>query len=101
MKVLIADDNVDFCSTISDIVSDFGYETVMFNDPDSAIECLNEHNREISLALLDIEFGPSVKKDGIRHIGTQSQEISFYSGCNDFGKGFDRNCCESYKAWCC
>ena len=62
MKVLIADDNVDFCSTISEIVSGFGYETVMFNDPDSAIEYLNDNNREIGLALLDIEFGPSEKK---------------------------------------
>ncbi|MFA7326200.1 MAG: sigma-54 dependent transcriptional regulator [Candidatus Kapaibacterium sp.] len=65
MKVLIADDNVDFCSTISEIVSSFGYETVMFNDPDSAMNYLSENNREIGLALLDIEFGPSEKKTGL------------------------------------
>lgn len=65
MKVLIADDNTDFCSTISDIVQGFGYETIMCNDPETAISHLDESNREIALALLDIEFGPSIEKTGL------------------------------------
>src|SRR6056300_264629 len=65
MKVLIADDNPDFCSTVSDIVQGFGYETIMCNDPETAMSNLDEGNKEIALALLDIEFGPSVSKTGL------------------------------------
>ena len=65
MKILIADDNKQFCSTMAEIVESQNFETVCFNDPDSAINYISNNNSKISLLLLDIEFGPGVDKNGL------------------------------------
>lgn len=65
MKVLIADDNPDFGSTMADIVSSFGYAPEIFNTPQDAIEYMNLNASDISIALLDIEYGPNEKMDGL------------------------------------
>lgn len=65
MKVFIADDNKDFCTTIEDIVNSFGYETETVQDPNLVIEKLDTISKDIGLLLLDIEFGPSYDKNGL------------------------------------
>ncbi len=65
MKILIADDNKDFCSTMAEIVSAMKFETEMFNTPDSAINFIALNHNKIALMLLDIEFGPGEEKNGL------------------------------------
>ncbi len=65
MKVLIVDDNVEFGSTIADIVSDFGYKYENIYKPTLAIEYLSKHHSSIGIVLLDIEFGPEEQLSGL------------------------------------
>ncbi len=65
MKILIADDNRDFCTTIADIVQTFGYETHEIQNPYEVLEYLEKQNRKISMLLLDIEFGDDVDITGM------------------------------------
>lgn len=65
MNVLIADDNIDFARSIEDIVRSFGHETHLTHDPHVTINHIDKSNRNIGLILLDIEFGPGVKLNGL------------------------------------
>ncbi|MCX6156305.1 MAG: sigma-54 dependent transcriptional regulator [Candidatus Kapabacteria bacterium] len=65
MKVLIADDNHDFCTTIAEIVRSYGHDTHTINNPEDALTYLDKFHRGISLILLDIEFGPEAKINGL------------------------------------
>ncbi|MFA6570088.1 MAG: sigma-54 dependent transcriptional regulator [Bacteroidota bacterium] len=65
MKILIVDDNVDFCSTLADIIGSFGYETHQLHDPEVTLSFLEKYHTRISTILLDIEFGPDAKLNGI------------------------------------
>lgn len=65
MKVLIVDDNPDFCSTIADIVGGFGFDTHILHDPQEALNYLDKFNQRISVILLDIEFGVNSKLNGM------------------------------------
>jgi len=65
MKILIADDNIDFCTTICDIVEGFGYETVKFHHPSEAIAFIDQNHKQLDLLLLDVEFGPGTQLTGI------------------------------------
>lgn len=65
MKILIIDDNLDFSSTLADIVASSGYETAIQNSPSAAINYMARHNSEVSLILLDIEFGFGEKMNGL------------------------------------
>jgi two-component system, NtrC family, nitrogen regulation response regulator NtrX len=65
MNVLIVDDNVDFCTTIADIVQSFGHETITINDPVEALRYMERPNRNIGIILLDIEFGPAATLNGL------------------------------------
>jgi len=65
MKILIVDDNVDFCSTIADIVNEFGYNYECIYNPTDAMRYLDKYHQEISIMLLDIEFGISIKLNGL------------------------------------
>lgn len=65
MKILIADDNIDFCSTMADIIGSFGYETHQLHDPDVTLSFLEKYHTKISIILLDIEFGPNAKLNGM------------------------------------
>lgn len=65
MKVLIADDNPDFGTTLADIISSFGHTSEIFSTPQDAIDYMNQNPRDISVALLDIEFGPNEKLNGL------------------------------------
>ena len=65
MIVLIADDNVDFCSTIADIVESNGYTTHSIHDPEETLNYLQKNNKKVGTVLLDIEFGPEAKLNGI------------------------------------
>ncbi len=65
MKILIIDDNKDFASTLADIVESFDYSSHMLHTPDEAINYVESHHLNIGVILLDIEFGPHEKLDGI------------------------------------
>jgi two-component system nitrogen regulation response regulator NtrX len=65
MKILIVDDNIDFASTLADIVESFGFQSNMLHTPGEAINYLDSHHRNIGVVLLDIEFGPDEELDGI------------------------------------
>ncbi len=65
MLVLIADDNLDFCSTIADIVESNGYDTHTIQDPEEALNYLKKNSKKVGVLLLDIEFGPDAKLNGI------------------------------------
>lgn len=65
MKVLIVDDNKDFCSTIADIVDSYGYQSHQMNEPVEALNYLERHWRSIGIILLDIEFGDLAEMDGL------------------------------------
>jgi len=65
MKILLADDNKDFCTTIAEIVGSFGFDTYTLFNPEEVIHFLDRNNKEISCLLLDIEFGPSHKINGL------------------------------------
>ncbi len=65
MKILIVDDNVDFASTIADIIYSFGYTSFCINSPTEAIAFMEENYQDISLILLDIEFGFGEKMNGL------------------------------------
>lgn len=65
MNVLIADDNLDFSTTLADIVQSFGYETHVIQNPEEALIFLEKFHRKFGVILLDIEFGPEAKLNGI------------------------------------
>ncbi len=64
-KVLIVDDSIDFCTTIADIVNSEGYETIQSYSPESALTILKERYHQIALMLLDIEFAPDSRMNGL------------------------------------
>lgn len=65
MVVLIADDNIDYCNTMKELVESLGYSTETRNDPEAAMSYLEENHDNIAVAFLDIEFGPSIKLTGL------------------------------------
>ncbi|MDC1068365.1 sigma-54 dependent transcriptional regulator [Candidatus Kapabacteria bacterium] len=65
MKILIADDNHDFSSTLKEIVESFGHEAITLDNPDETISYISANSSEISLMMLDIEFGVGVQKTGL------------------------------------
>ena len=65
MIVLIVDDNLDFCTTLADIVQSFGYETHTIQDPEETLSFLEKQYRKVGVMLLDIEFGPDARLNGI------------------------------------
>lgn len=65
MKILIVDDNLDFCSTVADIVKSFGFETQIILNPEEALYHLAKFYTKVGIILLDIEFGPDAKMNGI------------------------------------
>lgn len=65
MKVLISDDNVDYCSTVADILQSIGFETHSLYTPNDTIDFLEKYHEDFSLLLLDIEFGPGEELNGL------------------------------------
>ncbi len=65
MKILIVDDNIDFSSTMADIINSFGFDTEAINSPYEAISYMEENYSKIGLILLDIEFGFGEKLNGL------------------------------------
>lgn len=65
MKVLLIDDNPEFCSTMEDIVRSFGYETAMIHNPEEVMPYIEKYHKKIGAVLLDIEFGPAAKMNGL------------------------------------
>jgi two-component system, NtrC family, nitrogen regulation response regulator NtrX len=65
MKVLIVDDNKDFCTTVADIVAGFGYDPQTIFNPRDAIAYADDNHKNIGVAFLDIEFGASEELTGL------------------------------------
>ncbi len=65
MKILIADDNLEFSGTISELVESFGYKTAVTNTPLSTMEYYYKNNSQIMAVFLDIEFGINEEIDGL------------------------------------
>ena len=65
ISVLIADDNVEFATTLAEIVKSFGYETILTHSPDETIAAVEANHNIIGVALLDIEYGPDTELDGL------------------------------------
>lgn len=67
MKVvaLIVDDNHEFATTMADIVESFGYQPAIAYSPAEAIAYLDEKHRFVGIILLDIEFAPGEKTNGL------------------------------------
>lgn len=71
IKLLVVDDNVDFCATLADIIGDLGWQSHQCNSPEDALGYLEQHFRTLSLLLLDIEFTTSSLTgiDVLAHVG--------------------------------
>lgn len=65
MKILIVDDNRDFCSTIADVVIAQGWLPLACHSPEEALGILESMSSEIGLMLLDIEFGSESNLTGL------------------------------------
>jgi two-component system, NtrC family, response regulator len=65
MNILIVDDNVDFCTTIADIIHSFDYTTHTLHRPEETLSYIDNNYRKISALLLDIEFQPESMLNGI------------------------------------
>ncbi len=64
-RILIADDNLEFSGTISELVESFGYKTTITNNPLSTMEYFFKNNNQINAVFLDIEFGINEEIDGL------------------------------------
>ncbi|GAB1431058.1 sigma-54 dependent transcriptional regulator [Ignavibacteria bacterium] len=71
IKLLVVDDNVDFCATIADIIGDLGWQSHQCYSPEDALSYLEQHFRAVSMMLLDIEFTTSSLSgiDVLAHVG--------------------------------
>lgn len=65
MNVLISDDNFEYCSTIADIVNSYGYSAHTIQNPRETIDYLDRKHEQTGILLLDIEFGPDTKLNGL------------------------------------
>ncbi len=65
MNILIADDNQEFGATLGDIIESLGYKAKSLNSPDEILRFLELEGENLDLLLLDIEFGPNEKRDGL------------------------------------
>lgn len=75
MKILIVDDNRDFCATLGDVVKSEGWQAEICNSPEQALAYLEKHSREVGLMLLDIEFGSESNMTGIDVLGRSIREF--------------------------
>ena len=87
MKILIVDDNHDFCATLADIVRGQGWTAEVRNSPEQALSFLEANNREIGLMLLDIEFGSESSMTGIDVLSRSIREFPSIPVIMISGKG--------------
>jgi DNA-binding NtrC family response regulator len=97
MNVLIVDDNLEFCSTIADIVGSFGHSTHSINDPEEAIKYLEKYSKNIGLILLDIEFGPGTYFNGLDVLEQCRVRFPFIPVVMISGKGSIENAVRATK----
>jgi DNA-binding NtrC family response regulator len=56
MKILLADDNREFCATIGDIIAAEGWQYDARHNPGDALEYLRLNHENVALLLLDVDF---------------------------------------------
>jgi DNA-binding NtrC family response regulator len=87
MKILIVDDNRDYCATIADVVQRQGWETETRYSPEAATAYLQTSARDVALMLLDIEFGSESTKTGIDMLETSIKQFPSVPVIMISGKG--------------
>ena len=87
MKILIVDDNRDFSATLADVVRAQGWDPEVRNSPEDALALLEKAGKEISLMLLDIEFGSESSMTGIDVLGRSIREFPHVPVIMISGKG--------------
>jgi len=87
MKILIVDDNRDYCATIADVVQRQGWETETRYSPEAATAYLETSARDVALMLLDIEFGSESSKTGIDMLETSVRQFPSVPVIMISGKG--------------
>lgn len=87
MKILIVDDNRDYCATIADVVQQQGWETETRYSPEAATAFLETSARDVALMLLDIEFGSESSKTGIDMLETSVRQFPSVPVIMISGKG--------------
>ena len=87
MKILIVDDNRDYCATIADVVKRQGWDTETRYSPEAATAYLQTSAREVALMLLDIEFGSESTKTGIDMLETSIKQFPSVPVIMISGKG--------------
>ena len=70
-KILIVDDNTEFCENVSDLLELEGYETVRTHDGFEALEAAKEN--DFDLVLMDVKM-PGM--DGVEIFSKLKEEIS-------------------------
>lgn len=56
MRILVADDSVEFCETIASMIQQEGWEAVIATVPTKVLEILQQEGERINALLLDLEF---------------------------------------------
>jgi len=87
MKILIVDDNRDFCATLADVVRSQGWNAEIRNSPEQALSFLEEHSSGVGLMLLDIEFGSESSMTGLDVLGRSIREYPSIPVIMISGKG--------------
>jgi len=87
IRVLIADDNYDFASTLSEIVVSFGVKTFICTSPEETLNCLESNTKNIGVAFLDIEFGPNTSMDGLDILEKMRKDYPYIPVVMISGKG--------------
>jgi len=87
MEILIVDDNVEFCSTMEDIIKSFSYKTKVFNYTKEAQNYIRNNPNNISLALFDIEFSKDDPMTGMDLLEFVRKEFPFIPVVMISGKG--------------
>ncbi len=87
MKILIVDDNRDFCATLADVVRGEGWNAEVRNSPEQALTFLESNSRDVNLMLLDIEFGSESAMTGIDVLSRSIREYPAIPVIMISGKG--------------
>ena len=96
ITILLVDDNPDFTATLADLIGGFGWKTHSCSAPEEALGFLEQHHREVSLMLLDIEFITS-QMDGLDVLAQSVKKFPSLPVIMISGKGTIENAVHATK----
>lgn len=97
VKILLVDDNPDFCGTLADIIQPLGWQTEIINKPEDALTYLEANHQYISLILLDIEFTTSQDMSGMEVLSVARRTYPAVPIIMISGKGTIENAVKATK----